>query len=447
MNSVAFPEDFVWGVATSSYQIEGAWKEGNKGESIWDRFSHTKGKISDGTTGDMACDHYHRWPEDVALMKDLGVRAYRFSLSWPRLLPAGWGRPARAGIDFYSRLVDGLLQAGIEPYITLYHWDLPQALQDKGGWPERDTAKAFQEYADLASRHLGDRVKYWMTLNEPFVSATIGYSEGRHAPGHTDVDESLRAAHHLLLGHGWAVPAIRSNCPDAEVGIVVNLSPKMPASPSRADQAAARIADGILNRWYLDPLAGKGYPEDAVRHYGRSMGFAHGRDMEAVSASLDFLGVNYYTRDIVRSEETSERDNEPRTILRGPEETEMGWEVYPKGLYNILTRVHADYDFPALYVTENGAAFPDEIGPDGEVEDPKRVDYLRRHLSQAALAIRAGVPLKGYFAWSFMDNFEWAEGYTKRFGLVYVDYETQERIPKASAVWYSKVIGANSLPG
>ena len=365
MTSVSFPEGFVWGVATSAYQIEGGSKEGGKGESIWDRFSRTKSTISDNSTGDVACDHYHRWPEDVALMKELGVGAYRFSLSWARMLPEGWGRTAPAGIDFYSRLVDGLLRAGIEPYVTLYHWDLPQALQDRGGWPARDTAKAFMEYADLASRHLGDRVKHWMTLNEPFVSALIGYLEGRHAPGHTDIDEALAAAHHLLLGHGWAVPVIRDNRPDAQVGIVLNLSPHVAASPSEPDQAAARTADGILNRWFLDPLAGKGYPEDIVSHHGCPMSFADSRDMEAIAAPLDFLGVNYYFRRIVRSEEVSESDNEPPTVVRGPEETEMGWEVYPEGLYDILTRVHRDYEFPALYVTENGAAYEDEITPDG----------------------------------------------------------------------------------
>jgi beta-glucosidase len=445
VTSVTFPEGFVWGVATSAYQIEGGAKEGGKGESIWDRFTHTRGTISDGSTGDVACDHYHRWPEDVALMKELGIGAYRFSLSWARLLPEGWGRTAPAGIDFYSRLVDGLLHAGIEPYVTLYHWDLPQALQDMGGWPARDTAKAFMEYADLASRHLGDRVKHWMTLNEPFVSALVGHLEGRHAPGHTDVDEALAAAHHLLLGHGWAVPVIRDNRSDAQVGIVLNLSPHVPASPSEADQAAARIADGILNRWFLDPLAGKGYPQDIVSYHGCPMSFADSRDMEAIAAPLDFLGVNYYFRRIVRSEEVSESDNEPPTVVRGPEETEMGWEVHPESLYDILTRVHTDYDFSALYVTENGAAYPDTVGSDGEVEDPKRVDYLRSHLDQAALAIQAGVPLKGYFAWSFLDNFEWAYGYSKRFGLVYVDYETLERIPKASAAWYSKVVGTNAV--
>jgi len=445
VTSVNFPEGFVWGVATSAYQIEGGSKEGGKGESIWDRFTHTRGTISDGSTGDAACDHYHRWPEDVTLMKELGIGAYRLSLSWARLLPDGWGRTAPAGIDFYSRLVDGLLRAGIEPYVTLYHWDLPQALQDKGGWPARDTAKAFMEYADLASRHLGDRVKHWMTLNEPYVSALAGHLEGRHAPGHTDIDEALAAAHHLLLGHGLAVPAIRDNCSDAQLGIVLNLGPQMAASPSEADQAAARMADGIHNRWFLDPLASRGYPEDIVHHNGRPMGFASSSDMKTIAAPLDFLGVNYYSRRIVRSEEVDEADNETPTVLQGPEATEMGWEVYPEGLFDILTRVHTDYDFPALYVTENGAAYEDEISPDGEIHDPKRVDFLRSHLTQAALATQTGVPLKGYFAWSFMDNFEWAHGYTKRFGLVYVDYETLERIPKASAAWYSRVIGTNSV--
>ncbi len=440
-----FPTDFVWGAATAAYQIEGAWDEDGKGESIWDRFSHTPGKVARGDTGDIACDHYHLWREDVALMKELGLRAYRFSIAWPRLLPEGRGRQNPAGFDFYSRLVDGLLQAGIEPFVTLYHWDLPQALQEQGGWPARATAEAFAEVADLASRNLGDRVKYWMTLNEPHVSAMVGYHEGRHAPGHTDRTEALAAAHHLLLAHGWAVPVIRRNAPGAQVGIVLNVGGMTPASPSTADRAAARLGDGMLNRWFLDPLAGRGYPADVVEHFRDPMAFVRPGDMETISVPLGFLGLNYYTRSVVRSRAIPESENEPQSVFPNPNRTEMGWEVCPEGFFDILCRLHFDYHFPELYVTENGAAYPDEIGPDGKVDDPLRIAYLQGHLASMARAIAAGVPLRGYFAWSLLDNFEWAYGYSKRFGLIYVDYSTRQRIPKASALWYRRVIEANAL--
>jgi beta-glucosidase len=440
-----FPPQFAWGTATAAYQIEGAWNEDGKGESIWDRFSHTPGKIARGDTGDEACDHYHRWPEDVQLMKELGLRAYRFSISWPRLLPQGRGEVNAAGIDFYSRLVDALLAAGVEPFVTLYHWDLPQALEDRGGWPARSTAEAFVEYADLASRKLGDRVKHWMTLNEPFVSAFIGYRDGRHAPGHTDLDEALAAAHHLLLGHGRAVPILHRNSPGAEVGIAVNLSGQTPASPSVADRAAAWLADGKLNRWFLDPLAGRGYPLDVVQHFGRSVDMIRPGDLEAIAVPLDFLGINYYRRGIVRSDKLPESENAPRTVLANPQRTTMGWEVYPAGLYEILGRLHFDYNFPAIYVTENGAAYPDQIGPDGQVNDPLRIAYLKDHLAAVARAMDMGVPVQGYFVWSLMDNFEWAHGYSQRFGLIYTDYATRRRILKASVDWYRRVIAANAI--
>jgi beta-glucosidase len=441
----SFPPDFLWGAATASYQIEGAWDEDGKGESIWDRFSHTPGKIANGDTGDVACDHYHRWPEDVALMKEIGLQAYRFSIAWPRLLPEGRGRVNQAGLDFYDQLVDGLLETGIEPFITLYHWDLPQALQDQGGWPARSTAEAFVEYAALASRTLGDRVTYWMTLNEPHISAVLGYLQGRHAPGHSDLDEALAAAHHLLLAHGWAVPVIRRNSPDAQVGIALNLSGQTPASPSAADRTAAWRVDGVLNRWFLDPLSARGYPPDIVQHYGRPMDFVQAGDLEAIATPLDFLGVNYYARGIVRSSVVPESENAPRTVFPNPERTEMGWEVYPEGLYELLGRVHFDYRFPSLYVTENGAAYPDQISADGQVDDPARVAYLKNHFTEAAKAIAAEVPLRGYFVWSLMDNFEWAHGYSKRFGLIYADYLTQQRVLKTSARWYRRVIAANAV--
>jgi beta-glucosidase len=440
-----FPQGFIWGAATAAHQIEGAWDEDGKGESIWDRFSHTPGKITNGDTGDVACDHYHRWREDVALMKELGLDAYRFSIAWPRVLPVGRGNVNQAGLDFYGQLVDALLEVGIEPFVTLYHWDLPQMLQDEGGWPVRSTAEAFVEYADLASRTLGDRVKQWMTLNEPFVSSLIGYLEGRHAPGHTDLDETLAAAHHLLLAHGWAVPVIRRNSPEAQVGIVLNLGGQVPASPSAADRAAAWQRDGAINRWFLDPLSARGYPADIVQHYGRPMDFVQADDLDTIAVPLDFLGVNYYSRGIARSDAVSEAENAPRTVFPNPERTEMGWEVYPEGLYEILGRVHFDYHFPALYVAENGAAYPDQLGPDGQVDDPSRVAFLKNHLAAAARAIAAGVPLRGYFTWSLLDNFEWSYGYSKRFGLIYVDYQTQRRVLKSSAHWYRRVIAANAV--
>jgi len=440
----SFPENFVWGAATASYQIEGAWNENGKGESIWDRFSHTPGKVENGDTGDVACDHYHRWREDIILMKEIGLKAYRFSISWPRILPSGRGEVNQAGIDFYNQLVDALLEAGIEPFVTLYHWDLPQALQDERGWPKRKIVDAFVEYADLVSRVLGDRVKNWITLNEPWVSAFVGHEEGRHAPGIKDVHTAVAAAHHLLLSHGLAVPIIRENSSDANVGITLNLSPHEPASPSISDRKAAIWGDGYLNRFFLDPLVGRGYPQDMVNSFGSAMEFVQPGDLDTIAVPIDFLGVNYYTRKIARSEAVSEEENEPCTVFRGDEITEMDWEVYPEGLYNLLGRMYFDYNFPAVYITENGAAFKDQV-VNGEVDDPQRLSYIKRHLKQVHRAFGIGVPIKGYFTWSLIDNFEWALGYSKRFGLIYVDYETQQRIPKSSAKWYAQVISANAV--
>ncbi|HEY5903407.1 MAG TPA: GH1 family beta-glucosidase [Anaerolineales bacterium] len=441
-----FPQDFLWGTATASYQIEGAWNEDGRGESIWDRFSHTPGKVENGDTGDVACDHYHRWREDLALMKDLGLHAYRFSTAWPRILPEGTGRVNQAGLDFYSRLVDGLLELGIEPYVTLYHWDLPQPLQDQGGWPARATADAFCQYTDVVTRSLGDRVHYWTTLNEPFCSAFVSYHMGRHAPGHTDLKEAVAASHHLLLAHGQAVPVIRANVPGASVGITLNFSPQVAASPSRADRDQATWEDGYLNRWFIEPVVGRGYPADMVEAFGAGTDFVQPGDMETIAAPLDFLGVNYYNRSIARSKKVPESQNEPRTVFRGPELTEMDWEVSPEGLYQLLGRLHFSYEFPALYITENGAAFRDVVSADGSVDDRQRISYYRRHLEMVHRAISIGAPVKGYFAWSLLDNFEWGYGYAKRFGLVYVDYATQQRIPKSSAKWYAQVVKQNALP-
>jgi beta-glucosidase len=451
MSVINFPKDFMWGVATSAYQIEGAWDEAGRGESIWDRFSHTPGKIEDGSTGDIACDHYHRWPEDIALMKSLNIQAYRFSIAWPRILPQGRGQVNRAGLDFYSRLVDGLLAAGIEPFVTLYHWDLPQALQDQGGWPVRATAQAFVEYADVVSRHLGDRVSHWITHNEPWCISFLSHQIGEHAPGWQDWPASLRVAHHILLSHGWAVPVIRSNSPQAQVGITLNFTPADPASASAADWQAWRYHDGYAQRWFLDPLFGRHYPADmtadfaALGYLPNALSFVKEGDLAAISTQTDFLGVNYYTRVVVRNQK--EANNLPQTTFPAPrsEWTEMNWEVYPDGLYQLLNRLHFEYRPPKIYITENGASY--SAGPDsaGRINDLRRQTYLRDHLAAAQRAIQNGVPLAGYFAWSLMDNFEWAKGYSQRFGLVWVDYQTQRRIPKDSALWYKAVIAQNGF--
>jgi len=449
MNKIEFPSNFLWGAATASYQIEGAWQADGKGESIWDRFTHTPGKILDGSTGDVACDHYHRWADDIALLKSLNVQAYRFSIAWPRILPTGRGQINQAGLDFYSRLVDGLLTAGITPFATLYHWDLPQALQDQGGWPQRSTAEAFAEYADVITRHLGDRVKNWMTHNEPWCASFLSHQIGEHAPGWQDWKAALRAAHHILLSHGWAVPVIRGNSPDAQVGIVLNFEPSEPASPSAADFQAARRREGYFSRWFLDPVYGRHYPADMVAEYAANgflpngLDFVRGGDMEAIAAKTDFLGVNYYTRAVVRDEQAA--DNLPQTVFAAPaaERTEMGWEVYPQGLYNLLNRLHFEYQASKLYVTENGCSYSDGPDASGHIRDQRRLNYLRDHFAAVRRAMQNGVPLAGYFVWSLMDNFEWAKGYTQRFGMVWVDYATQQRMPKDSALWYKEVIANN----
>ena len=450
-----FPDDFIWGVATSSFQIEGATELGGRGESIWDRFCQQDGAIADGSDGRVACDHYHRFADDVQMMADLGLQSYRFSVAWPRILPSGYGAVNEEGLAFYDRLVDALLERGIDPFVTLYHWDLPQALQDQGGWPARDTAKAFVEYADVVSRRLGDRVTSWITHNEPWCIAVLGHLNGEHAPGHKSLDETLRTSHHLLLSHGEAVPVIRANVPDAEVGITLNLLPGGPASSSEADRAAWRHLDGTFNRWFLEPLYGRGYPQDILDDYvergsltSPTLPFVEPGDLEAIAVPTDFLGINYYSRAVVRSDQVPEEENLPVEVAvpEGAEHTDMGWEVYPRGLYELLTDLHRTYDPPALYVTENGAAYAQGPDESGAIPDQKRLDYLREHFNAAHAAMAEGAPLAGYFVWSLMDNFEWAFGYEKRFGIVWVDYETLERTPKASALWYREVIRANGVP-
>ncbi len=444
---ITFPQGFLWGAATASYQIEGAWNEDGKGESIWDRFSHTPGKISDGSTGDVACDHYHRWKQDLDLMAELGLQAYRFSIAWSRVVPKGRGNVNEAGLDFYDRLVDGLLTRGIAPFVTLYHWDLPQALQDEEGWPVRSTAEAFVDYANVVSARLGDRVKHWITHNEPWVAAFLGHGMGIHAPGVQDFQQAVAAAHHLLLSHGWAAPVIRANSQNADVGITLNLTDVVPASPSPMDYRAAREMDGFLNRWFLDPIFGRRYPADAIEWFeqvhGVQVNVMQEGDMDVIAAPIDFLGVNYYTRTVARD---SSPDNLPRTIITDDAEfTEMGWEVAPRSLFHLLNRLHFDYQPANIFITENGAAFPDKVCKEGHVHDDRRLAYLKEHFKAAHDAIQCGAPLRGYFVWSLMDNFEWSFGYTKRFGVVYVDYETQQRIVKESGKWYSQVIAQNGF--
>lgn len=448
------PSDFLWGAATSAFQVEGAALAGGRGESIWDRFSRQPGAISDGSDGSVACDHFHRWPEDVRLMKELGLNAYRFSVAWPRILPEGRGAVSSEGLDFYERLVDGLLAAGVRPMLTLYHWDLPQALQTQGGWASREVVGAFETYTDVVTRRLGDRVKDWVTINEPWCIAVLGHVQGVHAPGLKDWNLGLRAAHHLLLAHGQAMPVIRANVPDANAGIVLILPSCEAASNSAADVAATRALDGEFNRWYLDPLYGRGYPEDKKAEYvaagvAQNFDFVQPGDLDVIAAPTDFLGVNYYSRAIVRSSVIPEAQNEPRVIQPPAPETltDMGWEVYPHGLTRMLVRVHREYAPKKLVVTENGAAYPMEPGPDGRVHDEPRRAYLEGHLHACCDAVDAGVPLTGYFAWSLLDNFEWAFGYRMRFGLVHVDFATQRRTIKDSGRWLAEVLRSNALPG
>jgi len=432
--------DFVWGVATSAYQIEGAVAEDGRAPSIWDTFCDVPGVIDDGHTGAIACDHYHRWPEDIGLMQRLGVDAYRFSIAWPRVLPDGVGTVNDAGLDFYDRLVDGLLDAGIRPFATLYHWDLPQALQDRGGWPERDTAFAFAEYAAIVADRLGDRVSDWMTLNEPLCSAWIGHLDGRMAPGIRDITAAVRASHHLLLGHGLATAALRAIVPDASVGIVANLSPCVPASQRPEDVAAAARADGHSNRWWLDPLYGRGYPRDMVETYGVEPPVEDG-DLELIAAPTDFLGLNYYFRQVVVDDPSGPPPYVRSIEVQDAAATAMGWEVYPAGVEQLLVRLADEYEVPKIYITESGSAWPDdEVGPDGQIADKDRAEYLMDHISSALDAVGRGAPLAGYFAWSLLDNFEWAYGYDKRFGLVHVDYDTQVRTIKASGHRYAQLI-------
>jgi beta-glucosidase len=457
---LSFPPGFLWGAATAAYQVEGAVDEGGRTPSIWDTFSRVSGRIVQGHTGDIACDHYHRYREDVRIMSELGIRAYRFSLAWPRVQPGGRGPVNRAGLDFYQRLIDELLAHDIEPWVTLYHWDLPQELEDAGGWPFRDTAGRFAEYAALAHRELGDRVRHWTTFNEPWCSAFQGYAAGKHAPGRTEPSSAIAAAHHLMLGHGLAVAAMRAQRPDSHLGITLNLYPVTPRSQDAPDLDAARRIDGLVNRFFLDPLLRGRYPSDVMADLSGISDFGHVRDgdLATIAAPLDMLGVNYYLRHVVgapapdnpvpvdRSTPSAWVGSEwVRFHTRGLPVTAMGWEVDPEGLDETLRRLHSEYTNLPLYITENGAAFDDEVGPDGAVYDPERRDYIEQHLRACHRAIAEGIPLRGYFAWSLMDNYEWAWGYTRRFGMVYVDYPSQLRVLKSSGRWYSGVTRSNGI--
>jgi len=448
MAGYLFPSDFQWGAATASYQIEGSIEADGKGESIWDRFTHTPGQIWNNETGDLACDHYRRYREDVKMMADLGLNAYRFSISWPRIFPNGKGILNEKGLDFYRRLIDELHKHKIKPAVTLYHWDLPQPLQDQGGWNNRDTAYYFADYAAAVFESLDLPVELWITLNEPWVVAYLGHAFGIHAPGISDFSTALQVGHHLLLAHGLAVRVFReADRREEPIGITLNLAPVQPNTDSPEDIEAAKRSDGFMNRWFLDPLFRGYYPPEMVEIFSRRLKLPDQEEGDAaiISQPVDFLGINNYTRVLVES--SGSQDDFMGNPVNPPDQeyTEMGWEVYPEGLYQLLTRVHHDYGPLPLYVTENGAAFPDQLTTAGEVEDPRRINYLQSYLQAAWRAIEAGVPLKGYYVWTLMDNFEWAFGYSKRFGLIYIDYQTQKRYLKKSAHWYKEVIARNGL--
>ncbi|MGW5336445.1 GH1 family beta-glucosidase [Streptomyces bauhiniae] len=442
----AFPDNFRWGTATSAYQIEGAVAEDGRSPSIWDTFSHTPGKIDGDDHGDTACDHYHRWRDDLGLMRRLGVDMYRLSVAWPRVMPGGDGPVNPKGLAFYDELTDALLEAGITPSVTLYHWDLPQVLQDRGGWPERDTAEHFAAYASAVAERLGDRVTHWATLNEPLCSAWIGHLEGKMAPGWTDLTAAVRASYHLLLGHGLATQAVRAAAPDAEIGIVTNLSTVHAATDSPEDVAAAHRQDGHVNRWWLDPVHGRGFPADMVEVYGVELPQKPG-DLETIATPLDWLGLNYYMPAHVADDPDGPAPYARSVRREGVPRTGMDWEIDASGIETLLLRLTEEYGARRIYVTENGSSFPDRVGPDGTVDDPERRAYLESHLAACASAAAKGAPLAGYFAWSLMDNFEWAYGYDKRFGLFHVDYATQARTIKASGRRYAEIIDTHRRLG
>ena len=449
MGRKTFPKDFNWGVATASYQIEGAWKEDGKGESIWDRFSHIPGRIANQDTGDIACDHYHLYGRDIELLADLGVKSYRFSLSWPRIFPEGIGSPNPKGIQFYKDLIHKLLDKGIQPAVTLYHWDLSQTLQDRGGWANRESVAWFEQYARYVFQELGDSVPLWITHNEPWVVAFLGHWLGVHAPGMKDFITALQVSHHLLLSHGKAVQAYRELGLKGEIGITLNMAYHYPGTDAPEDFEATKRAQEHIIHWFADPILKGEYPSYLYQWYRQKdllRNFIKPGDLETIHTPIDFLGVNYYTSHTIRHS-PADWPLELKTIPTSRPRTEMGWEIYPEGLYDLLVTLTKEYGGPKIYITENGAAFNDLIDVQGAVEDPNRIDYLYRHLEQAHKALEEGVHLAGYFLWSLMDNFEWAYGFTKRFGIVYVDFATQKRIIKKSGQWYKQVVAQNSCFG
>jgi beta-glucosidase len=448
--AATFPPNFLWGTATAAYQIEGATREDGRGQSIWDTFSATPGKIDSGDTGEMANDHYHRYREDVELMAGLGVDAYRFSIAWSRILPQGQGNVNEKGLDFYERLVDALLSKGIKPFVTLYHWDLPQTLQDEGGWARRETAYAFADYAEIVTRRLGDRVASWITHNEPWVASYLGHGVGVHAPGIKNMQTAVDVAHHLLLSHGLAVPRLRAAIPSGTpVGITLSLSPVYPEDERPETKRDTDLADSFNIRWFVDPLFRASYPDQLFTNLGVNPPPIQDNDLATISTPVDFLGVNNYFRWIVRGQDQQPRADSYQTVAPIPSAcyTEMGWEIAPEGIRDLLVRLHQDYNVPSLYVTENGAAFKDEWHGEEVLSDPRRVSYLQEYIQAVGEAIQREAPVKGYFVWSLLDNFEWAEGYSKRFGIVYVDYPTQRRIPKESSRWYASLLKAYHARG
>ena len=457
MSDDSFPAGFAWGTATASYQIEGAITEDGRIPSIWDTFCTVPHVIADGSDGAVADDHYHRYREDVALLAELGANTYRFSLAWPRLQPDGRGKLNPAGAEFYDQLLDNLHEHGINPWVTLYHWDLPQTLEDSGGWPHRDTALRFADYAAAVHERFADRISDWTTLNEPWVSAFRGYATGQHAPGRRDPAAAVRAAHHLMLGHGLAVQAMRSARPGLRYGITLNLYPVDAVTELAEDQDAARRVDGVCNRLFLDPILRGAYPQDVLDDLAPvvASGFIADGDEKQIAQPLDMLGINYYRRHVVRARKPGDDvKGDPGWVGAegvvmagaGLPTTAMGWEIDPQGLVDILTRVTRDYPSLPLFITENGAAFDDVISADGGVHDQRRIDYLDAHFRAARRAIDAGVDLRGYFVWTLLDNFEWAFGYSRRFGLIYVDYDTQRRVVKDSGRWFAQVAAANAVP-
>lgn len=441
-----FPKDFLFGTATSSYQIEGAANEDGRTPSIWDTFSKTEGKTYNGDTGDIACDHYHRYKEDIGILKEIGVKAYRFSIAWPRIFPDR-GKFNPKGMDFYKKLIEELLKNDIIPVATIYHWDLPQWAGDLGGWLNRDSIYWYSEYSKKLFKEIGDMIPMWITHNEPWCASILSYGIGEHAPGHKDYREALIAAHHILLSHGEAVKIFRDmNIKESQIGITLNLTPAYPASEREVDRLAAQYADGFSNRWFLDSIFKGDYPIDMIELYKKEIGefdFIKSEDLGIISQPIDFLGINFYSRSIVKYKED--------TLLKGigvegtGAKTDMGWEISPESLYDLLKRLDKEYTKIPIYITENGAAFKDIITEDGKVHDQERIKYIKEHLKYANKFIKEGGNLKGYFLWSFLDNFEWAYGYSKRFGIVYVDYKTQKRILKDSAIWYKEVINKAAI--